>query len=63
MFTLSGATAPPTSISPSPPSTKLTGAPNPADRPVLSAANLRWSTALIANMTMNSTISRVIMSA
>jgi hypothetical protein len=37
--------------------------PNPADRPSLSAANLRWSTWLIANSTMNSTMSRVIMSA
>ena len=38
-------------------------APKPAAIPSLSWSNLRWSTWLIANITMNSTISRVIMSA
>ena len=41
----------------------LSLAPKPADRPVLSAMNFLWSTWLIANMTMKSTMSSVIMSA
>jgi hypothetical protein len=62
-LTLSGATDPPGSSSWSPPVRIATGAPKPAERPVFSAANFRWSTWLIANITMNSTISSVIMSA
>jgi hypothetical protein len=38
-------------------------APKPAAIPSLSWSNLRWSTWLIANITMNRTISSVIMSA
>ncbi len=37
--------------------------PKPAARPSLRALNFFWSTWLIANITMNSTISSVIMSA
>jgi hypothetical protein len=37
--------------------------PKPAASPSLSALNFFWSTVLIAKSTMNSTMSRVIMSA
>ena len=46
-----------------PPASMVCGVPNPLCRPSLSWSNLPWLTELIANMTMNSTISSVIMSA
>ncbi len=49
---------------PVPPSTGIAElAPNPSARPLLSCTNFCWSTWLIANSTMNSAISTVIMSA
>jgi ABC-2 type transport system ATP-binding protein len=61
--TLTGVLAWPFSCSAPVPPSNAVRAPKPAASPVFSAANLRWSTWLIANITMNSTISRVIMSA
>ena len=58
-----GATAPPESRMSRPPASIVCGAPKPLRRPSLSWSNLPWLIELIANMTMNSTISSVIMSA
>jgi hypothetical protein len=60
---VSGATAPPESSRSLPPASIVWGDPKPACRPALNTSNFFWFTSLSANMTMNSTMSRVIMSA